>query len=226
LFLQQLLGYNAFSAGLTVGPRGFGQLAALFLVGVLVERLDQRLLVAFGFMVVGWSALLLSRMNLQVAMSNIVPANIINGFGSGFIFVPLTMLAVRNLRNEQIGNATSVQNLVRNIGGSIGLSLVATGLERYSQAHQALMVGHLSPLNPQFQQRLATVQSIFATRFGPIDALQRAHALVYQTMLQQADYWSFVNIFYLIACLCAVCVLGVLLFEKPRNERAAPEAKR
>jgi len=217
MFLQQLLGYDAFSAGLTVVPRGLGQLAALFLVGALVERLDQRMLVAFGFFVLGVGSFLLSQMNLQMAMSSIIPANLINGFGQGFIFVPLTTLAVRNLRNEQMGNATCIYNLLRNLGGGIGLSLVATYLARFSQAHQAQMVKHLSPLNPQYQQQLAAVQGVFATHFTPPDAWERARAFLYQTLRQQADYWSYVNEFYLIVWLCAVCFLSVLFFKKNRG---------
>lgn len=216
LFLQSLLGYDALNAGLTITPRGVGLFAALFLVGALVERVDQRALVGFGFAGVGLSSFLLSRMDLQVAMRNIVPINIINGFGSGFIFVPLMTLAVGTLRNEQIGNATGVQNLVRNIGGSLGLSWVSTMLERSSQAHQAMMVGHLSPLNPQYEHRLVVAQHIFETRFSPTDAWQRARDFVYHTLLRQADYWSFVDVFYLIAWLCGACVLGVVLFRKPR----------
>jgi hypothetical protein len=98
-------------------------------------------------------------------------------------------------------------------------------LERSAQTHQALMVGQLSPLNPQYQQRLETVRGFFAMRFSPTDALERAHALIYHTLLQQADYWSFVNIFYLIAWLCVICVLGVLLFEKPRAHHATAMAE-
>ena len=221
LFLQSLLGYDALNAGLTITPRGIGLFAALFFVGALVNKVDARLLVGFGFACVGLSSLMLSRMNLQVAMSNIVPANIVNGFGSGFIFVPLATLAVGTLRNEEIGNATGIQNLLRNIGGSIGLSFVSTMLERSAQAHQAMMVGQLSPLNPQYQQQLAAAQNIFATRFSPVDALARAGASIYRTLLQQADYWSFMDIFYLIALLCAACVLGVLFFEKPKTIHAA-----
>ena len=120
-------------------------------------------------------------------MSNIVPANIIAGLGTSFIFVPLTTLAIGTLRNEQIGNATGIQNLVRNIGGSIGLSFVSTMLERYSQAHQAMMVEQLSPLNPQYQQHLGLAQKFFELRFNPADALARAHDLLYHTLLQQSQ---------------------------------------
>jgi DHA2 family multidrug resistance protein len=221
LFLQSLLGYDALNAGLTVTPRGIGLFAALFVVGALVNRVDARLLVAFGFAGVALSSLMLSRLNLQVSMANVVPANIVNGFGSGFIFVPLATLAVGTLRNEEIGNATGIQNLLRNIGGSIGLSFVSTMLERSAQAHQALMVGQLSPLNPAYEQRLVAAQSVFAARFSLPDALERARDLVYHTLLQQADYWSFVQVFYLIAGVSAVCVLGVLFFEKPKTHHAA-----
>jgi MFS transporter, DHA2 family, multidrug resistance protein len=222
LFLQSLMGYDALNAGLTVTPRGIGLFAALFLVGGLVQKVDARLLVGFGFIGVGLSSYLLSRMNLQVAMSNIVPTNIINGFGSGFIFVPLATLAVGTLRNEEIGNATGIQNLLRNIGGSIGLSMVSTMLERSAQAHQAMMVGHLSPLDPEYERRLAVAQTLFEQRYNASDALEHARAFIYNGILiQQANYWSFMDVFYVISWLCALCVVCVFLFKKPNVVRAA-----
>jgi len=84
-----------------------------------------------------------------------------------------------------------------------------------------MMVGQLSPLNPEYQQRLATAQNLFATRFSAPDALDRAHALTYSTLIQQADYWSYMSVFYLIAWLCALCVLGSFLFGKPKVFHAA-----
>jgi DHA2 family multidrug resistance protein len=191
----------------------------------VVGKVDQRLLVGFGFVVVGWSSFLLSGLNLQVAMSNIVPANILNGFGAGFVFVPLMTVSLGTLRNEQMGNATALQNLLRNIGGSIGLSLVATLLERCSQAHQALMVAHLSPLNPLYQQRLGLLQRVFESHFSPVDALQRARAALYRTLLQQADYWSYVDLFYLIVWLCAICAVAAMFFKNVKPHQAAGGAE-
>ena len=216
LFLQSLMGYNAMDAGLTITPRGIGLFTALFIVGALVQRVDTRILVGVGFAGVGLSSFLLSRINLQVAMSNIVPANIVNGFGSGFIFVPLAVLAVGTLRNEEIGNATGIQNLVRNIGGSIGLSLVSTMLARTSQAHQAMMVSHLSPLNPLYRGQLAAAQSLFEQHYSPPDALLRGQASIYYTLVQQAGYWSFINVFYAIMWICIVCVACALIYQKPK----------
>ena len=119
LFLQSLMGYTALDAGLTVSPRGLGVLLALAFVGVLVQKGHLRLLLVFGFTVLGVTCFLLSRLTLQVAMSSIVPANVLMGFGLGFIFVPLTTLNVGTLRNDQMGNATGIQNLMRNVGGSV-----------------------------------------------------------------------------------------------------------
>jgi len=220
LFLQTLLGYTAFDSGLTVSPRGFGSVIALLLIGPLVRRVSQRLLVAGGFVALGVSALWFSRMNLQVSMGSIVPANILNGFGSGFVFVPLTTLALGMLPNEQMADASGLQNLMRNIGGSFGLSFVSTMLERYSQAHQSLMVGHLSPLNPLYQQRLGSLQHLFESHFNPADALHRAQALSYRVLLQQADYWSFMNLFYVVAGLYVVCTVSVFLLKPVRAAHA------
>jgi MFS transporter, DHA2 family, multidrug resistance protein len=224
LFLQTLLGYSAFDAGLSVSPRGFGAFVALFFVGALVGKVDLRLLAALGFAAVGVSSYLLSRLSLQMSMSSIIPANVISGFGTGCLFVPLTVLGVGTLRNEQIGNASALQNLIRNIGGSIGLSYVSTMLVRNAQAHQSMMVGQLSTLNPQYQQSLHQAQNIFEQHFSTVDALARAHDLLYQTLLQQSDYWSYMSLFYTIACLCAASVLCVVIFEKPREVHAGAMA--
>src|SRR5208337_697425 len=121
---------------------------------VLVQRTSPRWLLLFGFTLFGLSSLLLSRLTLQVSMRNIVMPNVLNGFGSGFIFVPLSTITLGVLRNDQIGNAAGIQNLVRNVGGSVGISFISTMLERYAQAHQVFMAGHLSPLNPVYRQQI------------------------------------------------------------------------
>ncbi len=220
LFLQSLMGYTAFDAGLSVTPRGVGALAAVLAVGALASRVNPKMLVALGFALSAIASFLLSRLDLQMSMSSIVLPNIIAGLGSSCIFVPLTILSIGTLRNEQIGNATGLQNLVRNIGGSVGLSYVSTMLQRYAQAHQVFLVGHFSPLNPQYRQHLAAAQNLLAMRFNPGDALIRARDLLYGTILQQSTYWAFMDLFYVVACLCAVCLLCAFVFERPRQARA------
>lgn len=220
LFLQSLLGYDAFKSGLSVSPRGIGAFAALFFVGAFVGRVDSRVLAALGFAVIALASYMLCRLTLQISMNSVVWPNILAGFGTGCLFVPLTTLSVGNLRNEQIGNAISLQNLIRNTGGSIGLSVVSTLQQRLAEAHQFLMVGRMSPLNHQYTQATATARAIFEARFSAVDAMDRARALLYNTLLRQSDYWSFMDVFFLLACLCAACVMGVFLYAKPRTVHA------
>ncbi len=221
LFLQTLLGYTALDAGLTVSPRGLGVLCALGFVGALVQRVNLRLLMAFGFGVLGFACLVLSRLTLEVAMRNVIPANLLMGFGMGFIFVPLTTLSMSTLRNDQIGSATGIQNLMRNVGGSVGISWLATVLARFAQAHQAFLVGHVSSLDPAYHARLRALQKVFASNFSPVDALQRAQASIYNTLLQQANYWAYVDAFYIAMGACALCLLAVGLFQNVKSSRPA-----
>ena len=221
LFLQTLMGYTALDAGLTVSPRGLGVLAALALVGVLTQKVNPRVLLCFGFVILAASCVMLSRLNLQVSMAGVVPANLLMGFGMGFIFVPLTTITVSSLSNEQIGAGTGIQNLMRNLGGSIGISYVSTMLVRYAQAHQGFMAAHLSSLNPSYQKRLGVMQKAFAPNFSPVDALHKAQASIYNVLLQQADYWAYMDIFYVMTWISAVCVLGVLLFKNAKSSGPA-----
>lgn len=215
LFLQTLLGYDAFKSGLSVSPRGFGALAALFFVGALVHKVDSRLLIALGFAISAVAAFLLSRLTLQMMITSVTLANILAGFGSGCLFVPLTTMAVGTLPNEEVSNAIGLQNLIRNTGGSIGLSLVSTLQQRLSQAHQFYMAGHMSLLNPRYLQQQAFLQNVFQQRFSPEDALRRANDMLYQILLQQASYWAFIDLFFLVACVCALSVVVILFYEKP-----------
>jgi DHA2 family multidrug resistance protein len=213
------MGYTALDAGLTVSPRGLGVLAALGFVGVLSQKVNARALIAFGFVMLAESCLMLSRLNLQVSMSHIVPANLLMGFGMGFIFVPLTTLTMSGLRNDEIGNGTGIQNLMRNIGGSVGISYVSTMLVRYAQAHQVFMAAHLSSLDPAYQERLAVMRKVFASNFNPVDALQKAQASIYNVLLQQANLWAYMEVFHIIAWGAAGCVLGSFLFRNMKSTR-------
>jgi MFS transporter, DHA2 family, multidrug resistance protein len=220
LFLQELLGYNAFKSGLSVSPRGFGSLAALIFVGAMAHRVDARLLAVVGFAFTAIASFMLSRLTLQMAISNVVFANILAGFGTGALFVPLTTLSVGTLRNEQIGNAIGLQNLIRNIGGSIGLSLVSTFEQRLAQVHQFYMVGHMSPLSLPYQQHLALAQGIFERRFNSPDALTHGRGLLYNILLQQSSYWAFIDLFFAVGCVCVLSILGVLFYAKPQHAQA------
>jgi DHA2 family multidrug resistance protein len=166
LFLQTLMGYPATASGMAVSPRGFGSILSMIIVGRLVGRVDGRWLIMFGFAVLAYSTWMLAGLNLNIAMSNVVWPNIVSGCAMGFIFVPLTTMAMGTLPNEQVGNASGIYNLMRNTGGSVGIAAVTTLLARGAQTHQAAISSHLTPYDPAFQQRLQQITSALGLRGG------------------------------------------------------------
>jgi len=214
LFLQTLLGYTALQSGLAVSPRGVGALLMMPLVGYLTNVIDKRAMIGFGFLLFGATSLLLGNVNLQVSMSSIVWPIALSGIASALIWVPLATVTMGTLRREEMGNATGIFNLMRNIGGSIGISVVATMLVRDAQSHQANMVAHMVPNNPLFHSRFLELQAAFLARFGPVEASRKALATIYGELLRQANLWAFVDNFRFVAWVCAACFTAIFLLEK------------
>lgn len=213
-FLQTLLGYTAELSGWAITPRGIGALCAMPLVGYLVSFLDGRKMIIFGLGLLAVSNHLLSNLSMETAMESLVFANIMQGVAMGFIFVPLMTLAVGTLSNEQMGNATGLFNLVRNVGGSIGISVAVTHLVRSAQAHQNLLVGHLTPYDPAYQQHLAGLQAALTPFGGAPQAQQMAHGAIYGMLLQQSNVLAFVDTYRWMAVAVVLCVPGALLMRK------------
>jgi len=207
LFLQTLLGYPALQSGLTVSPRGLGAMLTMPIVGILVGKIDNRLMIAVGFLIFAFASLILSGLTLDVSQSVILWPNIMIGVAFGLIFAPLTTSTMGMLRNEQIGNGAGIYNLMRNLGGSIGISLVTTLLVRNAQTHQALMRSHMTPYNQIFRQQVQTLGHALGSD-------QRAYGVLYNTLLRQASLWAYVDIFRLFAFICLMCALSVVLFKK------------
>ena len=123
------------------------------------------------------------------------------------------------MRNDQIGNAAGIQNLVRNIGGSVGISFVSTMLERFAQAHQAFMTAPRLRLEPDLPQQSARLQRRLQAHFSPADARPRAEAMIYNTVHQQTSYWAFIELFYAFMWLGLACALGVWLLKNVKTSR-------
>ena len=115
--------------------------------------------------------------NLEISMQNIIIPSVLNGFAISLIFVPLTTSAMGTLAREQIGNATGIFNLMRNVGGSIGIASITTFVARTAQSNQNVLSAHTSQFNPQFQQRLAELQSILSPKVGAWEAARQARGI-------------------------------------------------
>ena len=214
LFLQNLMGYPALQSGIAVSPRGLGSLVAMIVVARLIGMIDNRWLIILGFAMLGISVFVLGGINLNIAPSNILWPIIISGAAMGFIFVPLSTMAVGTLRQEEMSNATGLYNLMRNIGGGIGISAVTTMLARGAQAHQALMIGHATPYDAAYQQQLHVLTDKLTPQFGAIAAAEKAAAIIYGTIVKQATLAAFIDNFRLLGIMCLLCIAAVFLLKK------------
>jgi DHA2 family multidrug resistance protein len=216
LFLQTLMGYSALQSGLSVSPRGIGAMASMVAVGVLVRYVDGRVLMAFGFALLGYSTWMLGNISLQIGMSSVVMPNIINGFAMGFIFVPLTTMTLSRLRKQEMGNATGIYNLMRNIGGSIGIASIMAMLVRGSQIHQTTLAADAgTPLTSGYVRGLQA--RLFSQGADMVTAHQKALGALYSSVQQQSSLLAYADNFRSIAMLALLCILLVLLFKKGKK---------
>lgn len=222
LFLQTLLGYPALDSGLAVSPRGVGSLLSMLVAGVLADKIEGRLLLTFGFLVLGVSVLMLAHVNLGIAMTSVVVPNVLNGFASGFIFVPLTTMAMGRLRKEEIGNAAGIYNLMRNIGGSVGIAGATALLVRKSQAHQNYLAANLTASDPLVQSMLHGLQGkLMLAGSDPVTAQHMALGAMYQNLMQQASLLAYVDNFRLLGVLSLLCIPLALLFQRVEKQAGA-----
>ena len=208
---------TALDSGMAISPRGIGSIVLLPVIGKLSGKIDNRYMLTAGFLLLATSTFMLGRITLQVDMWSFVIPNIIGGMALALLFVPLTTQTMGMLRNEQIGNASGIYNLMRNIGGSIGISLVAMLVARHAHAAQAMMVSHLTPYDLAYQQRIAALQPYFTARYGPYLGQRMAERSIYNALLSQASLVSFVDNFRLFGFLCLMCIPLVFIFKRVRH---------
>src|SRR5580700_5910732 len=182
LFYQELLGYTAFTAGLVVAPRGIGAICGMPIIGFLSNKVDPRWLLTFGFFTFGLTTLYFGNLTLDVSPTTLLAPILITGFGLSFIFVPISTAAYGTLRNDQIGNASGLFNLFRNVGGSIGISIAQTLLTRRTDVHQNEILNSVPTTGQQFQNSLGNAQQSYTNIFGPGNSLAPAQATLYQQL--------------------------------------------
>jgi DHA2 family multidrug resistance protein len=225
LFYQELLGYTALNAGWAVSPRGIGAIVAMPIIGLLTTRLDTRWLIASGFLVFAICSLWFGEANLAISQWTFLWAILLSGFGSGMVFVPLSTTAMGTIANEQMGNASGLYNLLRNVGGSVGISIVNTIVSRHEQLHRNELVHSLAPTNRLVDQRLSALHQLLTrtNAAGPALATSGAYKMLEHTLTAQARMWAYVDDFRYIALVCFACLPLVWLLKraKPRKGAAA-----
>jgi DHA2 family multidrug resistance protein len=216
LFMQTLLGWTAATAGMWTSPRGIGTALCMPLVGYLLgKNWDGRWMLAFGFGVAGLAFFGYSHMTLQSGTWDIFWYQIIQGTGMAFVFVPLTTLTMDPIPKAETGYATSLYSVMRNIGSSMGISFVTTCVARRSQFHQNILSSHITASSLASQQVLAHVTHSMQQRsFDSVTAGQKAHALLYQMLQQQASLLSYVDVFYVMGILFLMILPLIFLLRR------------
>jgi DHA2 family multidrug resistance protein len=224
LYYQSIMDYSAWWAGLVVSPRGVGSIIAMPIVGILVSRIDPRILVSSGFTIFGICSLFWSFLTLQLSPWSMIWPIVISGFSLGLVFVPLSVTTLGDLPRQNVGNASGLYNLMRNIGGSIGISVVETILARHQQLHQTELVRHLTPTSPNYQQNLHYFTGFFSQYADQVTAQNQAVGQVGQILSQQAMLWSYVDDFRYMAIACLACVPIVWIVRRVRARAGAAAA--
>ncbi|MFH0703230.1 MAG: DHA2 family efflux MFS transporter permease subunit [bacterium] len=214
LFLQNLMKYPAVQSGIAITPRGIGSFFTILLAGFLSNKIDTRIQIAFGFVLLGISNYMLGNINLSISMDNIILPNVLSGFALGFIFIPLTTATFGTLKNKQITNATGIFGLMRSIGGGIGVSIVGMLLSRNTQIHQTYLASHLNPGNLFFQQKLDMAKHFLSMNMDMVTATHKAQAIIYGMLVKNATLQSFIDIFKLYGLICLILVPTAFIFKK------------
>jgi DHA2 family multidrug resistance protein len=171
---------------------------------------------AFGFVLLGYSTWILGNISLQIGMSSVVVPNVMNGFAMGFIFVPLTTITLSRLCKQEMGNATGIFNLMRNIGGSIGIASVMAMMVRGAQTHQTTLAADAgSPLASSFVRGLQA--RLFSQGTDMVTAHQKALGALYRSVQQQSSLLAYADNFRLIAILAFACLPLLLLFQQVKK---------
>jgi DHA2 family multidrug resistance protein len=220
IFLQTLLGYPSLQAGIAMSPRGMGSFLAMPLVGMVLGRVDARRLLGAGL--VGGSVTLfwLGSLNLQAGYWDVFWPQLVQGISLALLFVPLTTITMDPIPRESMGNATSIFNLMRNIGGSLGIAMATTVLARRQQIHTSVLGAHVDVYSPQAQALLEQLRAAFLARGSDLaTATQQARAAVFGLVQRQAAMLSFTDVFRLMALLFVFLLPLLFLMKTPRAGR-------
>jgi DHA2 family multidrug resistance protein len=218
IMLQTLLGYPSMEAGIAMAPRGVGSLIGMPMVGMLVGKIDARKMVGFGLFTGAMTLFWLGELNLNAGYWDIFWPQFFQGLGLSAVFVPLTTISMDPIPRERMGNATSLFNLMRNLGGSIGIAVTGTMLARQQQAYVNVLGANVDAYSPQTQRAFDAARAGFLAAGSDVTtATQRAYAALFGTVQQQAAMVSFVLLFRILGVMFLLLLPLILIMRRPRG---------
>jgi DHA2 family multidrug resistance protein len=223
LYLQTLMGYPAYNSGLALSPRGIGALLFTPLAGHLTTKIDPRRLLFVGLVLGSITMFDLSGLNLYAGFWDICWAQILQGVALSFLFIPLMALAMARIQPEKMGNATSIFNLMRNIGGSVGIAIMTTFLARRTQIHQNHLVANVTAGNLKTLMTLRGMQANFhAHGTDAVTASRKSLAALYGLVQEHASMLAFVEVFWLMGVVFLLMIPFLPLLQYTKRKPPQP----
>lgn len=221
-FLQNMLGYDSLLSGLAAGPMGVGCIAAVFFTTITLKTLGLRTQTIIGLITFSIGCLVFSGLNLSIAFNNVLIPNIILGFGMTCVIIPCTTLLYSRVDKQEMTNAASIQNLVKNVGCAVGTSSVGFLVSSYSQIYQTYLVDRMTVLNTSFSNAVSSLASQFVKIGYDIGtATGMAEGKLYGMLVQQATLCSFMNAYRIYALLILILIPLVFLLKRFNPEKTA-----
>jgi MFS transporter, DHA2 family, multidrug resistance protein len=217
-FLQTLIGYTAETAGLVLSASGVVLLFEMPVVGQLTTRFPAKYIIAFGWLTLaGGMYYSTKRIDLLISFGSAAWLRAAQAFGMGFLFVPITLAGYIGISPEKSNNVAGIINFMRNIGSSVGTSMVTTLLARRAQFHQSVLSYHTTQYDPAFRDQVSGIaQQLVHSGATPPDAQVQAYGRVYQSLGAQAQTLAYLDTFMVLAVGAAIMFL--LAFIVRRND--------
>jgi len=222
VFMQELLGYSAIDTGLALLPRAGIMFVVNPIVGKLYSKVSVRILVANGVICVSLGSFAMATFTLQTGLGAIILATLVQGVGFSCLFIPLAAAALAHIPKHRLADASGLNSLFRQLGGSIGLAIFATLLTRYATVARASVAVHITPLRPEVVTRIGQITGGLGARgLDPASAHTGALKALYGLVFGQGMTLSFERTFYL-AGIVFLTVLPLLYFLKVARRPAGP----
>jgi DHA2 family multidrug resistance protein len=207
-----------------MSPGGLVLIAIMPMLGLLMSRIQARWLIAIGFLISAWALFQMASLNPQIDFWHATLYRVYQSVGLAFLFIPINTIAYFGLPQEKSREVSSMINLFRNLGGSVGISVVETMLDRRTQFHQDRLVAHVTTYDDTARESLhALSSSLFHSGLSHSDAASEAMARVYGGVQLQATAQAYVDIIWIFAIICLLMLPLVLLLKKnnPRQTSMA-----
>ncbi len=217
IWLQTLMGYPSTLAGITMAPRGLGSMVGMPVVGMILPRFDPRKFLGIGLALGAYSTFRLTQLDTTAGFWDLCWPQFIQGLSLSMIFVPLTTISMGQIPRENMGNATSLFNLMRNLGGSLGIASIVMMYTRFQQKYVNILGSHVTATDPAANQWVSMLRGMYlSSGSGPVLADGKAYTAVFGMIQQQAAMRAFIDVLMIVAVMFLGMIPLVLIMKRPR----------